>query len=382
MAKPSKTLIALVAGVIIGASLTAGTVAVEVGASGTSTTSPSWYGCLSTAGALSKVGTVAPTCSGSKTPISWNSYPASGNGTPQCTGFPHIGVDFSGCDLRGAVLQGADLSNSNLAMTNLTKSNLVGVNVAGANLSGVNLTNAYLSKISSGGIIGVPSSVPTGWSVISGFLVGPSANLAGANLAGAHLAGVALGGGATVCPPPGFVCFGGGADLSNSNLSGADLSGANLGGLPSGVSGSASASANLTGANLTSVDFTGISLRGISLTGVNLTQTKLAGALLGQTSSGGITGVPANLPPTWILVRGYLVGPGASFSNVDFTGADLRGSTLAGSSFFFSNLTGANLSGVSFVGAQSMGITWSNTICPDGTNSSAYTPQTCVGHGI
>jgi len=62
MTKPPKTLIALVAGVIIGAALTAGTVAVEVGASGTSTTSPSWYGCLTTAGALSKVGTVAPTC--------------------------------------------------------------------------------------------------------------------------------------------------------------------------------------------------------------------------------------------------------------------------------------------------------------------------------
>jgi hypothetical protein len=25
-------------------------------------------------------------------------------------------------------------------------------------------------------------------------------------------------------------------------------------------------------------------------------------------------------------------------------------------------------------------VTWSNTTCPDGTNSSASTPETCVGH--
>lgn len=167
MKSKSRTLVALVAGIAIGVALTAGTVAVEVGATGTSTTAPAWYGCLSVSGALSKVGTTAPTCAGTKKAISWNSYPANANGTPQCTGFLHPGLDLSGCDLRsgstfdGANLQGDDLSGANLSgivlganqFADFTGANLTDANLSddalfdsifnSANLTGANLQGAY-----------------------------------------------------------------------------------------------------------------------------------------------------------------------------------------------------------------------------------------------
>jgi hypothetical protein len=44
------------------------------------------------------------------------------------------------------------------------------------------------------------------------------------------------------------------------------------------------------------------------------------------------------------------------------------------------NFTDANLQGASFEHRQSMsGSTWSNTICPDGTNSD-NNGGTCMGH--
>ena len=45
---------------------------------------------------------------------------------------------------------------------------------------------------------------------------------------------------------------------------------------------------------------------------------------------------------------------GINFSNFDMSGADLSGS----------NLTGANL-----IGTNLQSVIWSNTICPDGSNS-------------
>jgi uncharacterized protein YjbI with pentapeptide repeats len=144
--------IALVAaGVIAGSAIaTSTTVAVEAGAGGTSITSPTWYGCVSKAGALSKVGTVAPTCRQGLPPISWNSYPASANGTPQCTGIPHSGIDLSGCSLEGLYLANGYLYNSDFAgayllVATFSNANLVNVNFAGANLGESTMTGADLN---------------------------------------------------------------------------------------------------------------------------------------------------------------------------------------------------------------------------------------------
>jgi len=43
------------------------------------------------------------------------------------------------------------------------------------------------------------------------------------------------------------------------------------------------------------------------------------------------------------------------------------------------NLTGATLVGADLKGANVKGVTWSHTVCPDGTNSDAN-GGTCLGH--
>jgi hypothetical protein len=43
------------------------------------------------------------------------------------------------------------------------------------------------------------------------------------------------------------------------------------------------------------------------------------------------------------------------------------------------DLTNANLAGSTLQGASLGGVKWSNTLCPDGTNSDAA-GSTCVGH--
>lgn len=60
---------------------------------------------------------------------------------------------------------------------------------------------------------------------------------------------------------------------------------------------------------------------------------------------------------------------GANLSGVDFTGANLIGV----------DFTQANLEGADFTNADLGGVTWSGTVCPDGTNSDAA-DQTCENH--
>ena len=84
-----------------------------------------------------------------------------------------------------------------------------------------------------------------------------------------------------------------------------------------------------------------------------------------------------------------MFGDGASWARLDLTGANFSGADLRGAWILSANLTGVNFSGAN-VTATPSGLgpvnfaynTWNNTVCPDGTNSSAYFPQTCIGHGF
>jgi uncharacterized protein YjbI with pentapeptide repeats len=109
---------------------------------------------------------------------------------------------------------------------------------------------------------------------------------------------------------------------------------------------------NLSGAYLQNAD-----LRGDDLRGGNLQNANLAGADLADASLQG-----ANLQ-------------GASLSGTDLAGADLQGANvqrtnLTGAVLTGANLTGANLKGAKLDGADLGGVTWSNTICPDGAKTS------------
>ena len=86
----------------------------------------------------------------------------------------------------------------------------------------------------------------------------------------------------------------------------------------------------------------------------------------------------------------------ANFSNIqgnlDTLDVDFTNANFTGAKFGWVDFTGANFTGVNFTGASLLAavatksiftnVTWSNTICPDGTNSDGNTPKTCVGHFI
>ncbi len=101
-----------------------------------------------------------------------------------------------------ANLTGADLENADLAGAQIT-----GADLENADLNGTNLTGAVMAAVSSGGVVGTPASLPSGWELVNGYLIGPDASLNAADLEDANLVG---------------------ADLDDADLNGADLENADL----------------------------------------------------------------------------------------------------------------------------------------------------------
>jgi hypothetical protein len=60
---------------------------------------------------------------------------------------------------------------------------------------------------------------------------------------------------------------------------------------------------------------------------------------------------------------------GANFVGASFVGAYLGDTNLFGASFAYANLTNASLVGAKISNTDFFGALWSNTICPDGSNS-------------
>ena len=150
-----------------------------------------------------------------------------------------------------AYLDGANLTGANLSDVNLANANLHKAALDDADLGGANLTDANLSGVSSGGITGNPGSLPATWQLISGYLIGPGANLGGADLSGANLYKADL--------DYADLRF---ANLSNANLNWADLSGANL--YKAFLSNADLANADLYKANLTGASLADAVLIGAS----------------------------------------------------------------------------------------------------------------------
>ena len=84
------------------------------------------------------------------------------------------------------------------------------------------------------------------------------------------------------------------------------------------------------------MDFSNLNLDGVDLTGSYLN--------VGITS-GGITGTPI-LPSGYVLVDGYIIGPGITFSTSVFTNANLSGLDLSNMNLEHVSFEGANLTGV------------------------------------
>jgi streptogramin lyase len=141
-----------------------------------------------------------------------------------------------------------------------------------------------------------------------------------------------------------------GVNRQNISLDGANLQGSNL-------HNAQLENASLVGANMRGDNLQGAQLQSYaqlsyaSLQGANLQHANVAGAYL----------IGANL-------RGSNL-QGADLAGANFTNADLAGANLHGANLTGANLTGANLKGANLHGATVTGAVWSNTTCPDGSNS-------------
>jgi hypothetical protein len=141
------------------------------------------------------------------------------------------------------------------------------------------------------------------------------------------------------------------ANVKAGYLLDADAAGANTTAAESGVGGSNLRNIDLSGANLMGLSLPNDSLAGNNLTGANLSNSNLQGTNL----------------------------KGANLNGANLTGANLIGATLQSANLQGANLSNANLGGATSKGASLGGATWSNTVCPDGTNSNAD-GNTCLGH--
>jgi hypothetical protein len=117
--------------------------------------------------------------------------------------------------------------------------------------------------------------------------------------------------------------------------------------------------------------FTGANLPGANYSGANLTGQNLSGSNAKSTTLTGTTLTNANLS-------------GANLQGANLQGANLKGANLTNANLQYANLAGANLSNANLTkanlhNATLSGVIWSNTTCPDKTNSTSD-GGTCVGH--
>ena len=178
------------------------------------------------------------------------------------------GVDFTGQDLSNLNLSGIDFTWANLTNANLNNSTAVAFflhsNVSGATFTGATFINpSTKTSVSSAGLTGTPSTLPTDWFVANGFLVGPGAFLSNRT---------------------GFD----GIDLSNRNLRGVQFAGDTLNNV------------NFAGSNLSGASFKNAVLNNVNLGGANLASANLSGA------SGTVSGTPSALPWGYKISGGVL----------------------------------------------------------------------------
>ena len=166
-----------------------------------------------------------------------------------------------------------------------------------------------------------------------------------------------------ICPDCSFVGLVPLTQFVNKNLSNALLKSANFN------------STEFTGTNFTNANLEGAGFAGtysnINFTGANLTNSQIGSSFTNSNfSNANVQGV---------------AGGDTDYSSSNFTGANFTNSGLLNSNFNNTNLTNVNFTGSNLQGAVNMstatrtGIIWSNTSCPDGTNSD-NNGNTCEGH--
>lgn len=122
------------------------------------------------------------------------------------------------------------------------------------------------------------------------------------------------------------------------------------------------AESDIGGTQLNALNLAEINFQGISVPNTALTSDNLSGDNL---SNGNLQGDSLQ---------------GANLAGVNLSGTNLSGVTLQGANLQNANFTDTNLSGAKLQGANLRGAVWSNTVCPDGTNSNQNVGFSCTGH--
>ncbi len=232
---------------------------------------------------------------------------------------------LTGINFSSSTLTNNNMTSSNFSQCNFTSSSLGNVNFSSSNLTNCTFTNAYLyytnftgatmTGVKSGGITTTEGlTLPSGYQMRNGYIIGAGVDVTGANLRSSNLANI---------------------NLSNVKFNSVDLSGATL---------------------------TNSTLSGASFEGTT------AASFFGIVSGGIIANpVPTGLPSTIVFGGGYFISSGSSATNGNFTGIDFTSKTFTtvnftGSTFAnvifnnatitYCNFTNTNLNNASFNGSN------------------------------
>jgi uncharacterized protein YjbI with pentapeptide repeats len=202
----------------------------------------------------------------------------------------------------------------NLTNANVYNSNFTNANILGATVNNINLSNATLNGLINGQLTGIPFELPTNFTTISGYIIGPGVNLSNAALTGADLTNANIYG-ATITS----------ASMSGTNLSGL-ISGALIGTpniLPSNYSTISGyiigPFVDLTEANLINSDLTNSNIYGSTITDADLSDATLDGLI-----SGSLDGTTTLLPTDYEIILEYIVGPFVNLTSSDLDNGDLK----------------------------------------------------------
>lgn len=270
-----------------------------------------------------------------------------------CTDFPRRGVDWRNCDFAYANLSAQNLTSAKLSGANLTGANAGYARFPGAALALTNLTGAILRYADF-------TNANLTYAKLTNADM-QTANLSGANLTGANFTNAWMRSG---------VRFVGSVGLSSAQIQALRRFSIS----PSGVQPTCPTSiVVLDSAVFGSLNLTGLNFSTAFLPDVHFEGANLTNANLGCTSMTGANFTGANLTGA-SLSRAYM----CCAAQLKFTNANLRNSNLT-SARIEADFTGADLTGANLTGATLVTAVWSNTTCPDGTNSN-NNGNTCVGH--
>ena len=153
-----------------------------------------------------------------------------------------VGADLASQTFANLSMRAVDLSGATLTSATFTNTDLSGASLRNNNLSGLNLSTATLINVASSGLTGGGGGggsavvLPSGYSILSGCIFGPSVNMSSTDLSGLTI-------------PSSQSCAS--VNFSSANLTNTDFSGVNL-------SNARFTGANLTNANMTNADLTGV----------------------------------------------------------------------------------------------------------------------------